>query len=125
MIDPTKAQDDVLLSCTHEPKTSEVSFRGGILWVCNDCWNRSVYAYREARKLQLAEEPRCEVPGCKARGTFYVGDEHILLCGKHMKKVKREHFKWAASQGGMMMFYTGGGLTRKLVLEYAARKDKR
>jgi hypothetical protein len=48
--------------------------------------------YREERKAQLAALPRCQVPGCKARGTWNAGsaDGPVLMCGRHLKAAQRE-----------------------------------
>jgi hypothetical protein len=50
-------QDQILRACDHtDRQTSEVTMgHGEIIKVCCQCWNASVSARRNARKLQLAE----------------------------------------------------------------------
>ncbi len=49
-------QDEILRACDHSDRQrAETNMgRGEILKVCADCWNASVYARRQDRKLQLA-----------------------------------------------------------------------
>ena len=85
---PADAQMVVLTACQAtcpREKTSDVI---GVGLVCHDCYNASVRARRAARKAQLAAEPRCEVPGCKARGAWIAGSERTLLCGRHLKRAR-------------------------------------
>lgn len=54
------AQQTILRACNHSQGTlSEVNLgtnrKPEIIHVCNDCWNKSVYAARDERKAQLAE----------------------------------------------------------------------
>lgn len=69
-------------------------------YLCCNCSNQRLRLWQERRKAQLAAEPRCEVDGCKARGTMYGGDDHVLLCGRHFNRVKRG-FDAASARSGM------------------------
>ena len=59
---------------------------------CTDCANEANRKAREARKLALKAAPRCEVPGCGRRGTYDVGYERVLMCGRHKNAVVRAGF---------------------------------
>ena len=54
---------------------------------CGSCHNAAFYARREARKAQLATEPRCEVPNCHRRGAQLVS-HHTLMCQAHFKRAQ-------------------------------------
>jgi hypothetical protein len=69
---------------------------------CCDCTNARNRAADARRKAELAALPRCEIPGCRARGNWTTGG--ALICGRHLAKVKREHAKVCASIGGMALF---------------------
>ncbi len=91
-------QTEILDNCKHELNKMKV-FRsnGSEQLVCCDCWNAGVDARKAARKAQLAEMPRCEVPGCKSRGTLTVA-RLTLMCGRHFHKAESEMVR---RSGGM------------------------
>ena len=72
------------------------------LALCADCIARHNVEYREKRKAQLAEEPRCSVEGCKRRGNWKACG--VLLCGHHLKNAKRGHARASASYGPFALF---------------------
>lgn len=51
-------QQTILRACNHAKRPCEVNLgtnrRPEVIFVCSDCWNRSVYAQRDERKAQLA-----------------------------------------------------------------------
>ena len=54
---------------------------------CGPCLASEHAKRKVARKAQLDAMPRCEVPGCKARGAYRLADQR-LLCGKHKRKAE-------------------------------------
>lgn len=83
----------ILDNCTHATGTSSDCRLSGGRRVCLDCWNRQVYARRQARKEQLAELPRCEVPTCNRRGAMRAMG--VLLCHAHFNNANRAHLRHA------------------------------
>lgn len=84
----------------HEVRmVSEVRFPDGHEehWCC-DCWNADVRERQAKRKAELASAPRCEVLGCKARGTTQVA-HCILMCGRHFHKAQNSYERQAAQAG--------------------------
>ena len=96
-----KAYAIALRACTHDERRWNI----GIHWeadridACRDCvkaaaeLNRVYLAeMKRARKAELDALPRCEVPGCKYRGTarWGSGNNRALLCGRHGKRAERE-----------------------------------
>ena len=90
-----------LRTCTHDERRWSI----GIHWepdridACRACVRATaelnlVYLaeMKRARKAQLDAMPRCEVPGCKRRGTarWGWGNNRALLCGRHGKRAERE-----------------------------------
>jgi len=58
---------------------------------CITCWSRHVAERRTTRKAQLDAMPRCEVPGCRKRGSLRIGNAPIaLVCGWHNSKIRRK-----------------------------------
>jgi hypothetical protein len=55
--------------------------------LCHECIGVINLAIRAARKAQLAALPRCEVDGCKARGSLIVAGG-VLMCGRHHKRAE-------------------------------------
>ncbi len=85
----------VMTGCQHENKR-------GRYWGCEACWDCTWAAYslyKKLRKAQLAEEPRCEVPGCRARGTLTVA-RSTLMCKRHFQKAEAE---MGRRSGGMFL----------------------
>lgn len=64
--------------------------------ICVSCWNRSVEEHRAQRKAELAARPKCESCGKRA-GTWYVGYERALMCGR-CKKARIEAAQAAAAR---------------------------
>ena len=85
---------------------------------CADCIARHNAELAERRKAQLAAMARCEVPDCQHRGTWRTMG--VLLCGRHLAKVKAEHHKSLASVGGMGLFLTTS-YDRACILDMARR----
>jgi hypothetical protein len=121
-------QEQVLRACNHAEKTCEVSFRRGETFhVCGDCWNASVKARREDRKAELAQEPRCEVPGCKHRATYTVYYT-VGMCGYHLKAMQKTHQQQMAKalagspMAGLAMFLPVTGITTEDIIALAQGK---
>ncbi len=72
--------------------------------LCGNCINEHNEKSRKQRKKVLDEMARCEVPGCKHRGTWKV--QGTLLCGWHLKRFKKQHNKTMAGAGMLGMFTT-------------------
>ncbi len=70
---------------------------------CSDCINAINVRMKAERKAVLATEPRCEVDGCKARGTFTVAGS-ALMCGRHLKKAQAAHGRAMQGFGGLGLF---------------------
>jgi hypothetical protein len=64
-----------------------------------EAWNRAYALRKQARKLELAQEPRCEL--CTRRGSWNVAG--VLLCGAHKKKAKTGHARQMVPLGFMGM----------------------
>jgi len=88
--------------------------------LCGDCINRHNEQQRKERKKELDSLPRCEVPGCERRGTWKVAG-HTLLCGWHLKNVKRQHEK-AIGQAGILGALCFDGYYKHQILEMAVMK---
>jgi len=86
---------------------------------CGDCISKQNLAIAAERKAILAALPRCEVTGCKARGTINVGWVKVLLCGRHYKNTRRGHNTVMAGAGGMGMFLPPPNYTREEILRMA------
>lgn len=98
-----------LAECRHEKRAIETDFGddGGTARYCCDCSQAAhelerAYreAYKRARKRQLADTPRCEVPGCNRRGTwrFPYG---VLVCGIHKRRMMGAHCRAADRLSGL------------------------
>ena len=74
------------------------------LALCVPCINDRNLRANEARKKQIADLPRCEVPGCTRRGTWRMGYARVLLCGRHSAKVKTRAKNDAANLGAIGLF---------------------
>lgn len=72
--------------------------------LCGDCIAQHNRDSAQQRTAQLAAMARCEVPACSHRGTWRTMG--VLLCGRHLKRVRAEHNKSLASVGGMGLFLT-------------------
>lgn len=93
----------ILYRCNHANANVAVSIgKGDPIQVCCDCWNRHVYAHRQARREQLAAAPRCEIDGCTARGAWTCLG--VLLCGRHWRKVGSAHIRNTSSIGALGIF---------------------
>src|SRR3990172_893437 len=55
--------------------------------------------YKAQRKAQLAAMPRC--CACSNRGNFQ--SYGVLLCGRHLKKIRTEHNRRASTMGGIAL----------------------
>lgn len=84
---------------------------------CTDCLNRAIYAARAARRAQLAAEPRCQVPGCRRRGSYKVGGGGLLMCGAHLKRAQAGAARaagglfwvaWDADNAALLAWAQGG-----------------
>ena len=71
---------------------------------------------------QIAAMERCDVPACQHRGTWKTMG--VLLCGRHLAKVKAEHNRSLASVGGMGLFLTVS-YDRASILDMAQRTNGR
>ena len=87
----------VMTGCQHEGGNHRGHYWGAT--ACTDCTGDAYQLYKRLRKAQLAEMPRCEVPGCRARGTLTVA-RLTLMCGRHFHKAESE----MARQSGGMFF---------------------
>lgn len=89
---------------------------------CTDCRNRITLSHRAKRKEQLDAMPRCSC--CKVRGTYEVGskDGKVLLCGRHLKKVRRRHQMIVAGVGGLGLFLPAERVSRATIIEWAMAK---
>lgn len=62
--------------------------------LCGDCINKRNDNRRKERKEQLAKAPRCQVSGCKIRGTLKVGSYNpVLMCRRHYNKANENMLK--------------------------------
>ncbi len=86
---------------------------------CSDCINAINVRMKAERKAMLDTMPRCEVDGCKARGTFQVAGG-VLMCGRHLKATQRAHNRAMQGMGGMGLFMTPN-YKREDVLKMATR----
>lgn len=74
----------------------------GIIAACDAC-AKSIDAHNKAiRKGELDALPRCECPGCKARGRWRIPG--MLVCGKHKAKIESAHNRIMAGAGGLGLF---------------------
>lgn len=86
---------------------------------CAECVHKGNLEARANRKVQLASEPRCEVPGCSHRGAWKSGG--VLLCGAHLRKVKVGHAR-AASNFGPFALFASDWYERSDILNWAMGK---
>lgn len=123
------AAHQILLDCRCPNRTSEIKLGGGrgTIFTCCECWNRHVYARRDARKLQLAQHNArlapCEGPHAKPTpGRWELAGAH--LCGRCKTKAKAALEKKAAQSGAPFLFMFSGGarFSREDVLD-ALRKS--
>lgn len=100
-----------LEECRHPGRDYETDFGddGGTVTYCRVCVDAArdlERAYRDAHKRararELADTPRCEVPGCKRRGTwrFPYG---VLVCGVHKRRMMGNHARAASRLGGLAL----------------------
>lgn len=75
----------IMDGCQHEDK--RIHWWGKV--ACCECAFFANDTYKAMRKGQLAELPRCEVLGCRARGTVKVAGR-MLMCGRHFHKAEAE-----------------------------------
>ena len=86
---------------------------------CQACSHAEYDARKAARKAELAAMPRCEVPGCRARGKWTVGAiEQVRLCGRHLTAARAAHYRRLEPVGGLALFLGGsrGGTSGKALL---------
>lgn len=97
-------------------------YAGGVEGIarCTDCIDRINRAMRTARKAEMAAMERCEVDGCRMRGTFTVAGG-VLMCGRHLHQAQREHARRMAGFGGMGLFMTTHH-NRESILKLAGAK---
>ena len=88
--------------------------------LCNNCVAEHARQRREQRKKEIDAMPRCEVPGCKHRGTWAVAG-HTMLCGWHLRNVQKLHRKTMAQMGfwGVLCFE---GYSKSEILRMAVMK---
>jgi hypothetical protein len=91
---------------------------GEVAALCGDGVAEANRRAAVARKVELAALPRCEVDGCKMRGSVRVA-RVALLCGRHYKRVRAEHNRTMAGAGGMGLFLPGPTYSRADVLGMA------
>lgn len=96
---------DRMKACTHGGPYRH-TFRRETVDVCTDCEHEACQlsaganeAYRVARKRQLADMPRCQIDGCRARGMWWLGGHVLLACGRHAKQIEAEHNRRMAGSG--------------------------
>ena len=90
---------------------------------CTDCLNARSREWKAERKAQLAAEPRCQVPGCRMRGTWRAGSvDQVLLCGRHLKAAKAEHYKRASQGLGGLALFMGAEVSGPEVLNMVAKR---
>ena len=117
-----------LRQCDHPKDIRRINV--GITWepdrieVCTDCWHRAKSLGTEynaelkrGRKAQLDAMPRCEIDGCKRRGTarWGWGPDRALLCGRHGKAAQRQHVRTMTAPGLML----GLTMSRKQIMALA------
>lgn len=67
---------------------------------CMECHNRAVREWRERRKAALAAMPRCAVPGCRRRATWWHPDQNGTgLCGHHKRRAEANIYGRTAGFG--------------------------
>lgn len=115
--------DQVLKDCSHksESPTRQTWPGGRVTQACVDCWNRHVYARRQARREQLALTPRCEVSGCKARGSMKVGGS-VLMCGRHLKAANRNRTRQLSGGFAYLGLFGNASASREELLKLAGQK---
>ncbi|MCI0393264.1 MAG: hypothetical protein MOB07_31430 [Acidobacteria bacterium] len=95
----------IIHNCQHEDQPCEVSAGGRATTCCNDCYNASVVAWREARKVELQKLndalPRCQRCGVRPMKWDLGGYD---LCGRCKTLTNREHHKAAAQAGHLGLF---------------------
>ena len=114
----SKAYHDVLAACTHDDRAWNISFRWPCVRVqaCDECVRATRplatvcdATFKQARKAELAEQPRCEAAGCNKRGTWKFPYE-VLVCGRHRTAILKAHARVTARMGGLALCvatYTG------------------
>lgn len=90
---------------SHYVQPQHPYYAGGVegLSRCGECLGRINQTMRDTRKVELAAMERCEVDGCKMRGTFQVAGG-VLMCGRHLHAAQREHARRMAGFGGAGLF---------------------
>ncbi len=121
-----------LAECRHVGRDYETDFGpdGATIAYCRQCADAAnplerAYreAYKAARKRKLADEPRCDVEGCKRRGTWRF-PYHVLVCGAHKRHVLAAHSRAAAGLGGLAIAIPTYGSKADL-LAFAAKGGAR
>ena len=99
-------QETILRACVHPTGRADVRVGPGqYVDVCSTCWNRSVAAYRQERKAQLAARPRdCARCGVRPHRWRVAG---YRLCGRCKTVTMREHHQETARHGPLAIFATG------------------
>lgn len=88
--------------------------------LCADCITKLNQEYKQKRKEQLSKLPRCQVPGCKIRGTLKVGSYNpVLMCRKHYNKANQA---MQAEIGGL--FWLSFEMTGEDALRFAQTTQK-
>ena len=88
---------------------------------CFACAKAADDARRAARRAELAALPRCEVPGCKARGTWRVGG-NLLLCKRHLTRAQGARARTLAGPCAILGCLTQAGTDRESLLKFAQQK---
>jgi len=106
----TQILDDCAGGSCAEEKTSEVRLAAGrMIKVCTDCWNRHVYARRQARKEQIARRPKdCARCAARPHTWTYAGYQ---LCGRCKKATMREQHTATAKLGDLAILAGLSGAT--------------
>src|SRR5688572_24481006 len=115
--------DQILKDCKHvsESPTRQTWPGGRVTEACVDCWNAHVYARRQARREQLAQCARCEVPGCKARGSMIVCGS-VLMCGRHLKAANRNRTRQLGGGFAYLGLFGNASASREELLKLAGAK---
>lgn len=89
--------------------------------LCGDCIGLRQKASAAARKSELAAMDRCEVPGCRARGTWR--HNGTLVCGRHLNRAKQNVFRAASASpaGQCLGLFTTIRLNRAQLIDAATR----
>lgn len=91
--------DAILAACPHpdhEVVTDRIHRRCA-------CYQRYWDVRKQARKEQLAAEPRCEVPTCNRRGAKWAMG--VLTCTAHFDRAQAAHRRFTAAHP-MVLFMT-------------------